>query len=100
MFHRRFETREGIIEAVCGQRVQDLCDVRAMGGICASHDQPGRDAGAQTVVRLPSDGLRHGAVAPHRTALPGVHGPSGLMAVRCAASTAMVRRSSVATSAT
>jgi hypothetical protein len=38
---------------------------RAMGGICASHDQPGWEAGAQAVVRLLSDGLRHTAAAPH-----------------------------------
>ncbi|WP_329244309.1 TetR/AcrR family transcriptional regulator [Actinoallomurus sp. NBC_01490] len=31
----------------------------AMGGICASHDQPGWEAEAHTVVRLLLDGLRH-----------------------------------------
>ncbi|MFF8026613.1 hypothetical protein ACFZDJ_37060 [Streptomyces sp. NPDC007896] len=37
---------------------------RAMGGTCASHDQPGWEAGAQAVVRLLFDGLRHTATAP------------------------------------
>jgi hypothetical protein len=36
----------------------------AMGGICASHDQPGWEAGAQAVVRLLSDGLRRTAADP------------------------------------
>ncbi|MFE2965062.1 hypothetical protein ACFXKC_15585 [Streptomyces sp. NPDC059340] len=31
---------------------------------CASHDQPGWEAGAQAVVRLLFDGLRHTATAP------------------------------------
>jgi AcrR family transcriptional regulator len=38
---------------------------RAMGGICASHDQPGWEAGAQALVRLLSDGLRPTAADPH-----------------------------------
>ncbi|GAA4517652.1 TetR/AcrR family transcriptional regulator [Actinoallomurus oryzae] len=33
----------------------------AMGGICASHDQPGWETEAHTVVRLLLDGLRHTA---------------------------------------
>lgn len=37
---------------------------RAMGGICASHDQPGWEAGAHAVVRLLSDGLRRAPAAP------------------------------------
>lgn len=37
---------------------------RAMGGICASHDQPGWEAGAHEVVRLLFDGLRHTAADP------------------------------------
>ncbi|XES00086.1 hypothetical protein HEP87_58150 [Streptomyces sp. S1D4-11] len=40
---------------------------RAMGGICASHDQPGWEADAQAVVRLLFGGLRHTATAPLRT---------------------------------
>jgi len=34
---------------------------RAMGGVCASHDQPGWESGAREVVRLLYDGLRYTA---------------------------------------
>jgi len=34
---------------------------RAMGGVCASHDQPGWESGAREVVRLLCDGLRYAA---------------------------------------
>jgi AcrR family transcriptional regulator len=37
---------------------------RAMGCVCASHDQPGWEAGAREVVRLLYDGLQHTAPNP------------------------------------